>query len=150
MNRGIAESTGDRVLLLNDDARPLPDLLGECDRLLAADRRSAASDAGRSSAGTHELGRRHRPAGRTGDVIANFARDCGEPVEVEHVYGFCYVFTREAVRLAGLNDRTLLAKPYSSGNRIETDHCLSIRRAGSRWSTTRGWWPCTWRSHGRT
>jgi GT2 family glycosyltransferase len=25
---------------------------------------------------------------------------------------------------------TLLAKPYSSGNRIETDHCLSIRRTG--------------------
>jgi hypothetical protein len=63
-------------------------------------------------------------------IVGNFDVDCGKPVEVEHVYGFCYVFTREAVRRAGLNDGTLLAQPYSSGNRIETDHCLSIRRAG--------------------
>ena len=37
---------------------------------------------------------------------------------------------RSLFRRAGLNDRTLLAQPYSSGNRIETDHCLSIREAG--------------------
>ena len=65
-----------------------------------------------------------------GVVLGNFDVDCGAPIEVEHVYGFCYVFTREAVRRAGLNDRTLLAQPYSSGNRIETDHCLSIRARG--------------------
>ena len=52
VNRGIVESAGDRILLLNDDARPFPDMLRECDRLLAADpaigvvgqsRRSAAA-----------------------------------------------------------------------------------------------------------
>src|SRR5215208_500992 len=37
VNRGIVESAGDRVLLLNDDARPEPDLFQECDRLLASD-----------------------------------------------------------------------------------------------------------------
>src|SRR5439155_10146085 len=47
-----------------------------------------------------------------------------------HVYGFCYVFTREAVDRAGLYDLTLLAQPYSSGNGVETDQCLSIRQAG--------------------
>jgi hypothetical protein len=66
----------------------------------------------------------------SGEVIGNFDVDCGDPIEVEHVYGFCYVFTREAVNRAGLNDTTLLAKPYSSGNRIETDHCLTIRERG--------------------
>ena len=54
------------------------------------------------------------------------------PIDVEHLYGFCYFFTRRSLELTGLNDRTLLAKPYSSGNRIETDHCLMIRRAGLR------------------
>jgi GT2 family glycosyltransferase len=68
----------------------------------------------------------------SGMVVANFNVDCGEPIEVEHVYGFCYLFTREAVARAGVNDEILLAKPYSSGNRIETDHCLSIRKAGLR------------------
>ena len=37
VNRGIVESTGDRILLLNDDARPFPDLLKECDALLSRD-----------------------------------------------------------------------------------------------------------------
>src|SRR5438093_593849 len=37
VNRGIAESMGDRVMLLNDDARPNAGLLRECDRVLAAD-----------------------------------------------------------------------------------------------------------------
>jgi GT2 family glycosyltransferase len=37
VNRGIAESTGDVILLLNDDARPLPDILRLCDALLASD-----------------------------------------------------------------------------------------------------------------
>src|SRR5580765_856613 len=37
VNRSIVESTGDRILLLNDDARPMPDLLVKCDALLATD-----------------------------------------------------------------------------------------------------------------
>jgi hypothetical protein len=51
-------------------------------------------------------------------------------IEVEHVYGFCYAITRDALRRAGLYDHTLLARDYSSGNRAETDHCLTIRRHG--------------------
>ena len=109
VNRGIVEAAGDRILLLNDDARPCPGLLGECERLLATD------------AAIGCVGCRADEAGYING---------GEGIE--HVYGFCYVFTRRAVDLAGLNDRTLLAQPYSSGNRIETDHCLMIRRAGLR------------------
>jgi len=130
VNRGIVESRGDCVLLLNDDARPQPDLLSECDRLLASDPKIGcvgcrAIEQGYASDGDG-IGR----IAEDGRVIANFDRDCGRPIEVEHVYGFCYVFTREAIARAGLNDRTLLAQPYSSGDRIETDHCLSIREHG--------------------
>jgi glycosyltransferase involved in cell wall biosynthesis len=130
VNRGIVESEGDRILLLNDDARPLPSLLRECDMLLLAD-----SLIGCVGCRAIEKGYINTEGGigriaESGTVIGNFNIDCGDPIEVEHVYGFCYVFTRRAVDVAGLNDRILLAKPYSSGNRIETDHCLMIRRAG--------------------
>jgi GT2 family glycosyltransferase len=130
VNRSIVESTGDRLLLLNDDARPQSDMLRECDDLLARDPLIGCVGCRAIERGyiRHEEG-----IGRiadNGEVIGNFDVDCGEPIEVEHIYGFCYVFTREAVNRAGLNDCTLLAKPYSSGNRIETDHCLTIREHG--------------------
>jgi GT2 family glycosyltransferase len=130
VNRGIVESAGDRILLLNDDARPFPDLLRECDRLLAANPAIGCVGCRAIEEGHERWG---SDVGRVlpgGNLLGNFDVDCGEPVEVEHVYGFCYVFTREAVRRAGLNDMTLLARPYSSGNRIETDHCLMIGRTG--------------------
>jgi GT2 family glycosyltransferase len=130
VNRGIVESTGDRILLLNDDARPQPDMLTECDRLLAADPAIGCVGCRPIERGYQSSGSGIGRIAENGEVIANFDVDCGDPIEVEHIYGFCYVFTREAVRRAGLNDRTLLAQPYSSGNRIETDHCLSIRNRG--------------------
>jgi len=130
VNRGIVESSGARILLLNDDARPFPDMLRECDRLLAADPAIGCVGCRAIEHGYENWGTRVGYIDSRGVIIGNFDVDCGAPVEVEHVYGFCYVFTREAVRRAGLNDMTLLAKPYSSGNCIETDHCLSIRRAG--------------------
>jgi GT2 family glycosyltransferase len=130
VNRSIAESTGDRLLLLNDDARPQADLLRECDALLAKDPRIGCIGCRAIERGYLRSGEGIGVIDDNGDVIGNFDVDCGEPIEVEHIYGFCYVFTREAVNRAGLNDTTLLAKPYSSGNRIETDHCLTIREHG--------------------
>jgi GT2 family glycosyltransferase len=130
VNRGIIESQGDRIFLLNDDARPYPDVLSKCDELLASD---AAIGCVGFRAVEHGYIRNGEEIGRIapgGELRANFDVDCGQPIEVEHVYGFAYVFTREAVRRAGLNDRTLLAQPYSSGNCIETDHCLSVREKG--------------------
>jgi glycosyltransferase involved in cell wall biosynthesis len=130
VNRGIVESTGDRILLLNDDARPFPDMLRECDRLLAADPEIGCIGCRAIEEGHARWGNQVGIVLPGGNLIGNFDIDCGEPIAVEHVYGFCYVFTREAVRRAGLNDMTLLAQPYSSGNRIETDHCLTIGRTG--------------------
>jgi GT2 family glycosyltransferase len=130
VNRGITESTGDRILLLNDDARPRADLLKECEKLLATDPLIGCVGCRPIEKGYSRSGEGIGRISETGEVIANFDVDSGTPIEVEHVYGFCYVFTREAVRRAGLNDQTLLAQPYSSGNRIETDHCLTIRERG--------------------
>jgi GT2 family glycosyltransferase len=118
--------------LLNDDARPMTDVLVKCDELMN-------KDASIGCVGFRAIEKGYQVTGAgigrilgNGVVEANFVLDCEEPIEVEHVYGFCYIFSREAVRRAGLNDCTLLAQPYSSGNRIETDHCLSIREAGLR------------------
>ena len=130
VNRGIVESSGDRILLLNDDARPSPDLLIKCDALLAADPSIGCVGCRAIETGYQNWGTDVGYLRDDGNIVGNFDVDCGHPIEVEHVYGFCYIFTREAVRRAGLNDRTLLAQPYSSGDCIETDHCLSIRRAG--------------------
>jgi GT2 family glycosyltransferase len=130
VNRSIVESTGDVLLLLNDDARPQADLLRECDRLLERDPLIGCVGCRVIEQGYYHFGDGIGRIAESGDIIGNFDVDCGEPIEVEHIYGFCYFFTRQAVNRAGLNDCTLLAKPYSSGNRIETDHCLSIRECG--------------------
>lgn len=130
VNRGIRASRGENLLVLNDDARLLPGFFTECDALLASDPAIGCVGCRVIEEGYKNSGDGIGRMAESGEVVANFNVDCGRPIEVEHVYGFCYVFTREAVRRAGLNDEILLGRRYSSGNRIETDHCLSIRRAG--------------------
>ena len=130
VNRGIPRAAATVILLLNDDARPMADVLTKCDTLLASDRAIGCVGWRAIERGYARTGEGIGVISPRGEVVANFDVDCGAPIEVEHVYGFCYAFTREAVRRAGLMDRTLLAQPYSSGNRIETDHCLTIRERG--------------------
>ena len=69
---------------------------------------------------------------RSGQVVGNFNRPTAGPLDVEHVYGFCYAYTRALVERGGGHDAVLLARDYSSGNRIETDQCLTARRLGFR------------------
>jgi GT2 family glycosyltransferase len=130
VNRGIGASGGERFVLLNDDARLPGEFLRECDRLLDSDPAIGCMGCRVAEDGYLNWGEGIGRIDESGEVIGNFNVDCGAPIEVEHVYGFCYVFTREAVRRAGVCDETLLARRYSSGNRIETDHCLTIRREG--------------------
>jgi GT2 family glycosyltransferase len=130
VNRGIAASRGVRLLLLNDDARLPREFLRQCDTLLDADPTIGCLGCRVDEDGYLNSGEGIGRLDESGEVIGNFNIDCETPIEVEHVYGFCYVFTREAIRRAGPCDETLLARPYSSGNRIETDHCLSIRGQG--------------------
>ena len=131
VNRAMAESTGDRLWLLTDDVRPKPDILRECDDLLARDPLIGyvgcrAIETGYLRTGDGSIGR----ISETGEVVGNFDVDCGNAIEVEHIYGFSSLFTREALNRVGVYDQTLLSKPYSSGDRTETDHCLSVRERG--------------------
>ena len=130
VNRGICASQGARLLLLNDDARLPSEFLRECDRVLDGDPAVGCMGCRVDEDGYLNSGEGIGRLDESGEVVGNFNVDCDIPIEVEHIYGFCYVFTREAVRRAGVCDETLLARRYSSGNRIETDHCLSIRRKG--------------------
>ena len=132
VNRGIVEAAGDRMVLLNDDARPDPSMLLECDKVMDADPTIGCMGARAIEAGYQVLGTDIGRIDQNGGISGNFVIDCGEPIDVDHLYGFCYVFTRASVERSGVNDRTLLARPYSSGDRIETDHCLNVRRAGLR------------------
>lgn len=130
VNRAMVESTGDRLWLLTDDVRPHPDLLRECDDLLARDPLIGYVGCRAIEQGYQRVGEGIGRIADTGDVIGNFDIDCREPVEVEHIYGFSSVFTREALNRAGVYDQTLLSRRYSSGDRTETDHCLSVREHG--------------------
>lgn len=132
VNRGLASANGDVLMILNDDARPAPDLFRRCDELLASDPSIGCVGCRAIEAGYVRTGDGIGRLTATGQVVGNFDVDCEGPIDVEHVYGFCYLFTREALHLGGLNDRTLLARPYSSGNRIETDHCLTVLEKGLR------------------
>jgi GT2 family glycosyltransferase len=129
-NRAAVEGKGDRLWLLTDDVRPYPDLLRECDALLARDPLIGYVGCRAIEDGYIRSGEGIGCIAETGEVVGNFDIDCGDPIEVEHVYGFSSIFTREALNRAGVYDRTLLSKPYSSGDRTETDHCLSVRDRG--------------------
>jgi GT2 family glycosyltransferase len=130
LNRGLSLCRGQRIVAMNDDALLPIDFLKACDRSFDADSSIGCLGFRPIEKGYHREGSGIGRIGRSGDVIANFDLELSSPMAVEHVYGFCYAVTRAALRKAGLFDHTLLARAYSSGNRIETDHCLSIRRAG--------------------
>jgi len=129
-NRASVESKGDRLWLLTDDVRPRPDLLRECDELLARDPLIGYIGCRAIETGYIRSGEGIGCLAETGEVVGNFDIDCGEPIEVEHIYGFSSIFTRDAFNRAGVYDQTLLSKPYSSGDRTETDHCLTVRKRG--------------------
>ncbi len=131
--RGAREGRGRRVVELNDDALVPPDFLRRLDATFDADPRigvigvRAIEDG--YAGGNTGIG---RIDDWTGEVVGNFDLPTEGPVEVEHVYGFCYAYRREVLERGGGHDEVLLAQDYSSGNRIETDHCLTAHRLGFR------------------
>ena len=131
LRRGARECRGERVVELNDDALVPPDFLTDLDRAFASDSRVGvvgvrALEKGYAANGTG-IGRIDT---RSRVIVGNFDRATEGPVEVEHVYGFCYAYTRAVLDAGGGHDAVLLAKDYSTGNRIETDQCLTARRLG--------------------
>ena len=68
----------------------------------------------------------------SGVITGNFASETKDPIDVEHIYGFCFAYRRELLAKGANHDQALLSKNYSSGTRIETDQCLSAIEAGYR------------------
>jgi len=133
LRRGAAEGRGDRVVELNDDALVPPDFLRRLDAVFGADPRIGVVGVRAVEDGYHASGDgigRIDPVAR--EVVGNFDRPTDRPIDVDHVYGFCYAYTRTLIAAGGGHDHTLLAQDYSSGNRIETDQCLTARRLGFR------------------
>jgi GT2 family glycosyltransferase len=131
--RGAEECTGDRVVEMNDDALIDPDFLTRLDAVFDSDEhigvvgvRAIEEQYVNLSGGIGTID------ARTGDIVGNFNRPTNGVIDVDHVYGFCYAYTRAVMDAGGRHDRTLLAKDYSSGNRIETDQCLTAKRLGFR------------------
>ena len=129
--KGAKAANGDIIVELNDDALVPPNFLT---RLL--DQFNQHEDLGILGFRAIETGYEDSggPIGvinvRKMEVEGNFSRSLSEPIEVEHVYGFCYAYRRKLLELGGCHDRVLLSQDYSSGNRIETDHCLAVRKLG--------------------
>jgi GT2 family glycosyltransferase len=132
LNKGLGLAKGERIVIMNDDAILPESFLSHCDEVFNSDDnigclgfRVLEDNYTRVAGGVGQI---HL----SGEVIGNFDLDTHGAIDVEHIYGYCYAITRNALKAAGAFDTVLLARPYASGNRIETDHCLSIRRAGFR------------------
>jgi GT2 family glycosyltransferase len=133
LSRGATECTGQRVIELNDDALVPPNFLTRLDEVFACDPNIGV-------VGVRAIEEKYAQNGdgiglideKTCDVIGNFDQPANDVIDVDHVYGFCYAYKRELLDRGGRHDRVLLAKDYSSGNRLETDHCLTAKRLGFR------------------
>jgi len=128
---GASEAQGDIIVELNDDALVGADFL----RNIMA---TFQSDSSIGVVGVRAIEKGYESTGdsigaidsSTLEVRGNFDRPTEDVLDVEHVYGFCYAYRREMLDHGAVHDRVLLAKDYSSGNRIETDQCLSARKRG--------------------
>jgi GT2 family glycosyltransferase len=133
LTRGALASRGRLILELNDDAMVPADLFGRL-------RSVFVSDESVGVIGVRAIEGDQVPVGdRIGwidekalMVCGNFFAETESIIEVEHVYGFCYAYRGELLDRGGLHDQILLATDFSSGDRIETDHCLTAKRLGYR------------------
>lgn len=133
LSLGAAEATSDIIVELNDDALVGTDFLQRVLSIFESDEsigvigvRAIEEEYQSSEASIGAID------AKTLEVRGNFDRPTAGVIDVEHVYGFCYAYRREILDRGAVHDSVLLAKDYSSGNRIETDQCLSARKLGYR------------------
>jgi glycosyltransferase involved in cell wall biosynthesis len=133
LSRGSAEASGEIVIELNDDALISSDFIERITEVFETDPKIGIIGV---RAIEQEYESDSRPIGvidvKTLEVVGNFDQPTSGPIDVEHVYGFCYAYRRELRRSGAVHDSVLLARDYSSGNRIETDQCLTARSLGYR------------------
>ena len=133
LSRGLKEANGEIVTELNDDALIPPDFISRITAIFETDAKIGVVGV---QAIEKDYESDSRPIGvidtKALDVVGNFNQPTSGPVEVEHVYGFCYAYRQELRGLGAEHDSVLLARDYSSGNRIETDQCLTAASLGYR------------------
>ncbi len=132
VSRGSREATGDIIVELNDDALVPHDLIPRIRSLFQQDERIGIVGVRAEEEGYHQEGEGIGRIDASHGLIANFNRPTQAAIDVDHIYGFCYAYRRELLSRGAVHDNVLLAKDYSSGNRIETDHCLTARKLGYR------------------
>ncbi|TWU44338.1 Glycosyl transferase family 2 [Novipirellula aureliae] len=130
--RGASEARGVWVLEVNDDALVPPNIFVRLESILTSDARIGVVGLRAVEDDYVDDEREIGVISKDGTVHGNFIRDTDGPIDVEHVYGFCYAYRRELLERGGGHDAILLAQDYSSGNRIETDHCLTAKKLGYR------------------
>lgn len=131
--RGARESSGELIVELNDDALIPPSFFERLNSTFEADPKIGI-------VGVRAIERGYDASGSdigvidvvNCDVLGNFCLATDAPIDVEHVYGFCYGYRRNLLESGGNHDSILLSRDFSNGNRIETDQCLSARRVGYR------------------
>ena len=133
LNRGVQEASGKRIIELNDDAIVPAELLTRFDEIFDLDPKIGIIGVRAIEENYHNSG---KVIGRinlqTCTVVGNFNIYNDSLLDVDYIYGFCYAYTRDLINKGGYHDRILLSKDYSSGNRLETDHCLTAKRLGFR------------------
>ena len=133
LSRGAADARGQFVLELNDDAHIPANFLERVTAIFEGDPSIGVIGVRALEDGYESDDRKIGSLDpQTAEIIGNFDRKTDSLIDVEHVYGFCYAYRRELLDLGAGHDQVLLAQDYSSGNRIETDHCLSARSLGFR------------------
>lgn len=133
LSQGAKRVVGDYVLELNDDALVPPDVFERIERVFQSDAAIGIVGVRAMEEGSKDNG---EGIGRidavTGEIVGNFHLRTDEVIDVEHVYGFCYAYRRELLDRGASHDSVLLAQDYSTGDRLETDHCLMARKLGYR------------------
>ncbi len=131
--RGVNEVTGCLIVELNDDAMVPTNFLSHLISLFSSDQKIGVVGVRAIEEGYRESkGMIGFINNQTGEIVGNFSKMTQGPIDCEHVYGFCYAYRNELITRGGTHDKTLLAQDYSSGNRLETDHCLTAKTLGYR------------------
>lgn len=131
--RGAEESRGKLIVELNDDALVPVDLFAKLKATFDSDPTIGVVGVRAIEKGYIVQGTDIGVIDSTNcNVLGNFCLATDSLVDVEHVYGFCYAYRRSLLSSGGHHDRILLSRDFSNGDRIETDQCLSAKRAGYR------------------
>jgi glycosyltransferase involved in cell wall biosynthesis/cytochrome c-type biogenesis protein CcmH/NrfG len=128
-NQGIRESSGQQILLLNNDVIVTPGWLSRLLRgLFSGNDVGLVGPCSNCVSGTQQIAVDYANLQQLDEFAEHWARKCcGELVETKRLIGFCLLFRRE------LQDRIgLLDERFGIGNFEDDDYCHRAWLAGNR------------------